>query len=109
MNTKKNKPKPSRGSKKRSRFPRKKVETDENGIGFEGKVVDTLPGTRFKVLVERAKGLEPMYINCQVKTFFKLRNIKIMKGSTVRVLVDLQQGINPEDNSISGVIVERLA
>lgn len=69
-------------------------------IYFEGVVTDTLPGVRFVVKVERSNNLEPLLIECNTKTLFKLKKIKIIKGDTVVVELD------PKDLT-QGTIIER--
>lgn len=91
----------------RSRSRKKTHERREDRIYLDGKVVETLPGTRFKVRVERSKGLEPLIVDCQVKTMFKVKNIKIIKGDLVTVEIDPVVDIDPENNSAKGVIIQR--
>jgi translation initiation factor IF-1 len=79
---------------------RAKVDFKEDMIYFEGVVTDTLPGVRFVVKVERSNNLEPLLIECNTKTLFKLKKIKIIKGDTVVVELD------PKDLT-QGTIIER--
>ncbi len=80
----------------------------EDKIYFDGKVIETLPGTRFKVRVDRNKGLEPLVIDSQIKTMFKVRNIKIIKGDFVTIEVDPETDIDAEKGITRGVIIQRL-
>jgi len=68
-------------------------------IYFEGKVVETLPGVRFTVRINRPNGLEPLEIPCITKTSLKSR-VKIIKGDPVLIELD------PNDLT-QGTIVER--
>jgi translation initiation factor IF-1 len=87
------------GNKKRKR---KEHSYDENKTYLQGVVTEALPGTRFKVKVERSKGLEPLVIECNLKTMFKARNIKIIKGDNVEIEID------PIDPNLKGTIVNRI-
>ena len=81
----------------------KKVQKNklkENMIYLEGTVIETLPSVRFIVRIDRPNGLEPWELTCNTKTFFKSRNIKIIKGDKVVVELD------PNDLT-QGTIVER--
>ncbi len=81
----------------------KKVQKNklkENMIYLEGIVVETLPSVRFVVRIDRRNGLEPLELTCNTKTFFKSRNIKIIKGDKVVVELD------PNDLT-QGTIIER--
>jgi translation initiation factor IF-1 len=89
---------PSQGNKRRVR---KEHNRSEDKTYLTGVVGDTLPGTRFMVKIERSKGLEPLVIECALKTMFKARNIKIIKGDTVDVEID------PMDPSLRGKIINR--
>jgi translation initiation factor IF-1 len=80
---------------------RKEHSRDENKTYLIGAVSETLPGTRFVVKVERSKGLEPLVIECSLKTMFKARNIKIIKGDTVEIEID------PMDPALKGMIINR--
>jgi translation initiation factor IF-1 len=74
-------------------------------VYFEGKIFDTLPGTRFVVRVDRSsKGLEPLFIEADLKTLFKLRRIRMIKGDSVTVEVN-PLDIDPTKTRIHGVIV----
>lgn len=86
----------------RKRRTRREHSRDENKTYFTGMVSDKLPGTRFTVKIERSKGLEPLVIECSLKTMFKARNIKIIKGDTVDIEID------PMDPELKGVIINRL-
>jgi translation initiation factor IF-1 len=92
------KKKPSRSrSKGRARST---FDFDPDKIYFDGVVVETLPGVRFKVKIDRTRDLEPLILECNTKTIFKLRkNLQIIKGDTVTVELD------PSDNLTRGTIV----
>lgn len=81
---------------------RKEHSKDENKTYLTGMVYDMLPGARFKVRIERSKGLEPLLIECSLKTMFKARNIKIIRGDSVEVEID------PAESLTKGTIVSRL-
>lgn len=92
-------PKPSTG--KRKNRVRREHFRDENKTYLTGVVTDALPGTRFKIRIERSKGLEPLILECELKTMFKARNIKIIRGDTVDVELD------PTDPALKGKIINR--
>ncbi|MGL4759757.1 MAG: hypothetical protein ACRCXZ_10590 [Patescibacteria group bacterium] len=93
------KPRPARSGGRRR--VRKEHARDENKTYLTGTVAEALPGTRFKVKVERSKGLEPLIVECSLKTMFKARNIKIIKGDTVDIEID------PMDPELKGMIINR--
>ncbi len=93
------KAKPVQGGRRRR--GRKEHSRDENKTYLVGVVAEALPGTRFKVKVERSKGLEPLIVECSLKTMFKARNIKIIKGDTVDIEID------PMDPELKGMIINR--
>lgn len=74
-------------------------ELKPDKIYFEGIITDFLPGTRFKVKVERAEGLEPLYLDTGLRTFFKARKIMLIRGDKVTVEVD------PAEDLTKGTIV----
>jgi translation initiation factor IF-1 len=78
----------------------KKTKFKDNMIYFEGKVVETLPGVRFVVRIERPNGREPLEITCSTKTSLIKSRVKIIKGDSVVVELD------PNDLT-QGTIVER--
>lgn len=86
------------GGKKRARALYKK-KSDK--IYLYGKVVDTLPGVRFVVKIERSNGLEPLMLNCLTMAMLKVKKVKIIKGDSVEVEID------PQDLT-KGLIVTRL-
>jgi translation initiation factor IF-1 len=92
-------PKPVQHSRRRR--TRKEHNRDENKTYLTGVVIEALPGTRFKVRIERSKGLEPLVVECNLKTMFKARNIKIIKGDNVDIEID------PMDPSLKGLIINR--
>jgi translation initiation factor IF-1 len=92
-------PKPVVRSKRKR--VRREHSRDENKTYLTGVVIEALPGTRFKVRVERSKGLEPLIVECLLKTMFKARNIKIIKGDQVDIEID------PMDPSLKGIIINR--
>lgn len=92
-------PKPSTG--KRKNRVRREHFRDENKTYLTGVVTDALPGTRFKIRIERSKGLEPLILECELKTMFKARNIKIIRGDTVDIELD------PTDPALKGKIINR--
>jgi translation initiation factor IF-1 len=96
--------KPPTGNPRRRRrvVPRK-----DDKIYLDGVVFETLPSARFKVKVTRSKNLDPLIVDCQVKTIFKVRNIKIIKGDQVTLEIDPETGLDPESNTARGVIIER--
>ncbi len=96
--------KPSGGNSKRRR---RVVARKDTKIYLDGIVFETLPSARFKVKISRSKNLDPLIVDCQVKTIFKVRNIKIIKGDQVTVEIDPETGLDPETNTAKGVIIER--
>ncbi len=95
------KPKSSPSRSKRRRSNHNNSEQREDRIYFKGVIIEALPGVKFKVRVERDKGLDPLIIDCQTKTLFKVRRIKILKGDSVTVEVD------PMEDLTKGVIISR--
>jgi translation initiation factor IF-1 len=69
-------------------------------IYFDGVVTETLPGVRFKVKIERSKGLEPLILECQTRAILKVKKVKILKGDMVAIELD------PQDLA-KGLIVAR--
>lgn len=92
------KPTKKRSSRRRSSS---NTEQKDDKIYFKGVIIEALPGVKFKVKVERDKGLEPLILDCQTKTLFKVRRIKILKGDSVTVEVD------PMEDLTKGVIISR--
>ena len=90
--------KPSTGNQNR----RKRAAFDKKSdkVYLEGIVSESLPGVKFKVKVERSKGLEPLVLECQTKTLLKVKRVKILKGDAVLIELD------PLDLS-KGLIVAR--
>lgn len=72
----------------------------EDKIYLNGVVIESLPSVRFKVRIERPKGLEPLTLECQTKSILKVKKVKIIKGDEVTVELD------PQDLS-KGLIVGR--
>jgi translation initiation factor IF-1 len=85
------------GAKKRRKSLYKK-KSDK--IYLEGVVVDTLPGVKFVVKIERSNGLEPLKLTCQTLSMLKVKRVKIIKGDSVEVEID------PSDLT-KGLIVSR--
>ncbi|MEM1312615.1 MAG: hypothetical protein AAGF07_04085 [Patescibacteria group bacterium] len=104
----KSKPQIRSRSANRRRQRQRQNERREDRIYLDGKVVETLPGTKFRVKVDRTKGLDPLIVDCQVKTLFKVKNIKIIKGDFVTVEVDPELDLDPENNLAKGVIIQRM-
>lgn len=80
---------------------RKQIKYDYKSdmIYFEGRIVDMLPGTRFKVRVDRENGLEPLILECDLRTLYKRKHIHLIKGDFVTVEV------NPLQDLTHGTIV----
>jgi translation initiation factor IF-1 len=76
-----------------------KYEFDPNMIYFEGRIIESLPGAHFKVRVERDNGLEPLVIDCDLRTIYKVKRIHLIKGDFVTVEV------NPLTSLSKGTIV----
>ena len=98
-------PKPRSSNSSRRR--RSKISVlKEDMIYFEGKVVETFPGTVFGVEVVRKAGLPPIVIKASLKAMLIKRRVMVIKGDVVTV------EINPEDLAAEGVIrgtiVERI-
>jgi translation initiation factor IF-1 len=85
----------------------------EDFIYFEnGLVTESLPGTAFRVKIERkaeaGSELDPIVLVCSLKTKLIKRRILIIKGDTVVVEVNPADMYQDEENNIlKGIIVER--
>ena len=93
--------------KRRSRNNRPKrarnwFERKPDMIYFEGVVIETLPGVKFKVKVDRGEKLEPLIIPVDLRTFLKVKRVKIIKGDKVWIELD------PTKSFDHGVIVSRI-
>jgi len=87
----------SNGNRRR----RKVLQLDPSKIYLDGVVFETLPAAHFRVRIERGANIEPLVIDCDIKAFFKKKNIKVIKGDTVTVELD------PSDDLSKGIIVKR--
>lgn len=76
------------------------LELDPNKIYLDGVVVDLLPGTRFKAKVVRSGDLPNLIIDCSLKTIFKVKRFRLIKGD--KVLIE----INPSEDISKGTIVK---
>jgi translation initiation factor IF-1 len=85
----------------RRKKPNNSFERKPDKVYFESIVVETLPGVKFKVKVERGETLEPLIISADLKSFLKVKRVKIIKGDKVWIEVD------PIDLT-KGVIVNRI-
>ena len=79
----------------------------DNGI-----VVETLPGTVFKIKVDRSskdgEAVEPIFIICKLKTKLIKRRVLIIKGDKVVIEVNPEDmSYNSESNLLKGTIIER--
>jgi translation initiation factor IF-1 len=92
--------KPSSNHPPRRRRSAAAYERKSDKIYLDGIVVESLPGVKFRVKIERSKGLEPLILECQTRAILKVKKIKILKGDTVTVELD------PQDLS-KGQIVSR--
>ncbi len=90
-----NRKRPNRRKKRRALFTKK-----PDKIYFDGTIVDTLPGVKFKVKIDRGEDLEPLIMTSDLKSFLKVKHVKIIKGDHVTLEVD------PTDLE-KGVIVNR--
>lgn len=85
----------------------------EDFIYFEnGIVVESLPGTTFRVKIDRqgeeGNELPPIVLVCSLKTKLIKRRILVIKGDTVVVEVNPADMYYDEENNIlKGIIVER--
>lgn len=61
---------------------------------LEGRIFESLPGTRFKVRVERGNNLDDLYIDADLKTVYKLRRMRLIKGDYVTVEIDPSQDLS---------------
>lgn len=88
---------------------RKKVSTNfkDEMIYFEGKVIETFPGTVFGVEILRKNDLPPLFIKASLKSFLKKRRLMIIKGDKVRVEVNPLE-ITPDTEVLKGTVVERM-
>jgi len=69
------------------------IEFDPNKIYLQGRIYEALPGTRFKVRVERPGDLDDIMVDCKLRTVFKLKHINMIKGDTVTVEIDPNQDL----------------
>ncbi len=88
------------GNNQNRRRRRRVFEKKADKIYFDGVVVDTLPGVRFKVKIERSNDLEPLILECNTKSILKVKRVRMVKGDRVSVELD------PSDLS-KGLIVSR--
>jgi len=88
-----------RGGRRRRKRQETGFDFDPNKIYLQGQIIESLPGTRFKVRVKRSANLEDLIIDCQVKTLFKVRRITMIKGDSVTVELD------PSEDLTKGTIV----
>lgn len=99
-------PKPKSSSPNRRKNRNKQTKLKEEMIYFEGRVVETFPGTIFGVAVVRKAGLAPLIIKASLKAMLIKRRVMVIRGDKVTV------EINPEDlateGMIRGTIVERI-
>lgn len=86
---------------------RRKKRKDLNAYEFSpdliylnGMIVDVLPGTRFKAKVERSGDLEDLMIDCSLKTIFKVKRFRMIRGDKVTIELD------PTADLSKGVIVQ---
>lgn len=94
--------KPRRSRRRRIKRDRNWFERKPDRIYFEGVIVETLPGVKFKVKVDRGENLEPLIINSDLKSFLKVKRVKIIKGDKVWIELD------PSEELTKGVIVSRI-
>jgi translation initiation factor IF-1 len=72
------------------------------------KIIEMLAGTRFRVKVDRSdKGKPDLIIECDLKTVFKLKRIKLIKGDRVTVEVDPTQDFSATILKGTIVLVQR--
>lgn len=77
----------------------------EGKMYFDGRISQALPGAHFEARVDRGPDLEPIIIDCNLRTILKVKRFKLIKGDPVTIEVDPVQGI-ADDGSMKGVIVE---
>ena|GEM_PF-3158396 len=95
--------KPRRSNNKRKS---REVAFKEDKIYFEGKVVETFPGTIFGVEVVRKNNLPPLMIKAALKAMLIKRRVQVIRGDMVMLEID-PEDIASEEKYIKGVIVER--
>jgi translation initiation factor IF-1 len=96
-------PKP-RGRKRRNST----VNTaKDDKIYFEGKVVETYPGTVFGVEVSRKNGLAPMFVKAGLKAVLIKKRVMIIKGDAVTVEIN-PEDMSSNDTTLKGIIVQRV-
>jgi translation initiation factor IF-1 len=83
------------------RRQRRQFEKKPDKLYFEGIVVETLPATSFICRIDRGEKLEPLLINSALKSFLKVKRVKVIKGDKVMLELD------PMDLS-QGTIVSRI-
>lgn len=75
-------------------------ELSPDKIYLDGSVIDVLPGTRFKVKVVRSGNLEDLIIDCSLKTIFKVKHFRLIRGDKVTIELD------PMEDLTKGLIVQ---
>jgi translation initiation factor IF-1 len=88
--------------------PRKFIPrpSTEDGIIFEGKVVEAYPGTTFGVQVMRKEGMEPLLFKCNLKSMMIKKRIMIIRGDTV--FIEVNMGDMGDPDNLKGTIVSRV-
>lgn len=92
-------------SSQNNRRTKKQLTLKEDKIYFDGKVIETFPGTQFGIEIKRRNELPPLIVKCSLKSTLIKRRVMVIKGDEVKV------EINPEEMAntpIKGTIVERL-
>jgi translation initiation factor IF-1 len=99
------KPRPSNNNKRRG--PKTIKETDDKIYFDNGVVTETLPGTIFKIKVERNSTLDPIFLVCGLKTKL-IRNVKIIRGDKVKVEVNpVDMYFKQDEGILKGTIIQR--
>jgi translation initiation factor IF-1 len=96
----------------RNKRRRTSVEKDDKIYFDKGVVIETLPGTQFKVRVDRQSrdgtALPPIIIVSNLKSQLVKSRIKVIKGDLVKVEVNPEDMyFNDENTILKGTIMQR--
>lgn len=99
---------PNNNNRRRNR--RIVKETDDKIYFDNGLVTETLPGTMFKVRIDREKSgqtLPPIFLVANLKSKL-IRSVKIIKGDKVKVEVNpIDMYFNQDQGILKGTVIQR--
>lgn len=87
-------------ARRRKRKDLNAYELSPDMIYLDGMIVDVLPGTRFKAKVTREGDLEDLMIDCSLRTIFKVKRFRLIRGDKVTIELD------PNESLSQGTIVQ---